>query len=177
MSITVYLGYWEGKLTLSPHPDDDATFRAMGRLAMVSEDRTVLFVQDDDGAEPQDIDPDRNGGLLTKYEWADDNIDMARFMRHEVELSVDDDGHMVTWVDADHQLPWPKLQSYGGLDLREVAHREFERRARSAYEGQDENNLLAFTRSVPDRFRQHIDKGFWAGVINKVRVEGRQVYH
>ena len=176
MEYRCYIGYWEGELSLSPHPDDEHIFIELGPLAMTVVDRTVVIAPDPTGHVATAMPRDHNAGLGLKYIWRLGSQPWARFMRHEVRADMDEDAHVLSWeVSADHVLAWPKIENRGGtIDAAAVAQRELYLRGKSAFEEAGEDGLRRVLRNVPGRIRRLLAGRTWGYTIKLIQ-EGEEL--
>ena len=175
MEYRCHIGYWEGKLFLSPDPADEHVFRDFGPLSTVVVDRTVVIAPDPDGNSMYEIDRERNGGIGFGYEFTVPLQPWARFVRHECEVTLDEDDGTSTWeVPADHLLPWPRLVSNTRFDATAVAQRELHIRGRSAFAADGEDGLIRTLRNVPERIRVLLWGETWSYTINLIK-DGKEL--
>ena len=165
----VYTGYWEDRFMVSPSEDDEALFKALGRLSLTYDDRVLVMQPSPDGNLSVTQSRSRNGGRGRRYQWRIGQRPWARWMCHPVELAIGDDDAMTLELPDDHELPWPRIMSLGGsADLRVIAHREFWVRAGSAFEAGGRDVLKRMLQEVPDNFRQHLSGDTWDVVVSEV---------
>ena len=163
ITLTAYLSYWEGSISLSPHPTDEVAFRELGNLEVMVEGRKIMFVPTTNGNMGTSINRSRNGGLGVQYDFKAEPEGWARFQRHEVELEVESYDWLTCELPLNHKLPWPRFHTLPYLD--EVVKREFEKRANSAVKYGGETELRVLLRGIPAKVRKYITAEVWLATI------------
>lgn len=166
-----HIGYWENTLTLSPCPEDERLFVSLGPMTVLIMDRIVAVIPDPDGNVAVHENRERQGGLGLVYQWHVNVQPWPRFMRHEVEIDMDDDG-TVTWeLPSDYRLPWPRLLNTGNFDAPAVAQRELYLRGRSAFLEDGEEGLKRVLRNVPENIKRFLLGSIWSHTIQRIKKE------
>ena len=170
MTVTIYTGYWERRLSLAPSSEDTEAFVALGPLALTIEDRTVLITPDHGGKSWGHLDPRRHAGLRITYEFFIGERPWARWMRSAHRVELHECGSMMWDIPPDHLLEWPRMRKCDGpIDPYEVAAREFRLRVVSAYEAGGIECVKDTLRRVPERVRSRFLPGHtWRDTINSV---------
>ena len=168
MTITVYMAYWENYFSLSPLLEDEAYFKRVGNMSMIFEGRHVFISPDPEGSPAVDmLDRERQGGLGIRYKWHIGKQPWARFMRHETEVVLEDDGSIMWSVPPDHELTWPKVRPAGALNVSLIIAREFRLRVRSAYAETGRDGMEDVIRGVPDVLKKLADRSEWSSIIRE----------
>jgi hypothetical protein len=170
----IFIGMWERGLTVMPRPEDETTFRRMGRLDATVSGRSFLFCFGETGTvgEFSEVMRPNNGGRAMRYELPVPLEEFpCRFCLHETEVEIGDEGYSMTWTPPpDHLLPWPDhraMARYHPEELPRVARRELEGRLRSALPHGRETARTTLQRS-PEWVRRELGSAGWAEVVSSV---------
>lgn len=173
--LSVFAGYWDGLLTVSPEPGEEPFFERVGPFKFVVEGRRVYLVPDMYGVNSTPLLPEANGGLTRAYQHyvSEDDVEFCRFMRHEIQVHYDENANVFFFdLDLDHRLPWPKLQDKAAIKVLPgvVARETMVRKLQSALHHDGVKAAQRVISSTPENVRRFLPKGAaWAAMIKEVQ--------